>query len=319
MSTATRVPETSSMRGGELSADDASTTLRRYRIPRLMVNSFVRFRYGDGFTHARALGLQLCLAIIPLAIATVGLAGSLHQAKLARLLTGTVQHLTPGQGKGPVNQALEQASQGSALALVFGLLAGLVSLTTAMGQVERGANRVYGVERDHPSKQKYVRAAVLAVTAGLAALLGFVIIVGGGAISDALSDTYGASGGLHGAWSALRWPLGILLTLVAITALLKYAPRRRQPGYSWLAVGAAVGLILWLIFSVLLGLYVSGSGGSGSIYGQLPGVFALLVWANLTSLALFLGIAFAAQLEAVRAGVPQPAHVDPELVSTAPR
>jgi hypothetical protein len=30
------------------------------------------------------------------------------------------------------------------------------------------------------------------------------------------------------------------------------------------------------------------------------------VWAFLTALALFLGVAFAAQLEAVRAGVPQP-------------
>jgi hypothetical protein len=33
----------------------------------------------------------------------------------------------------------------------------------------------------------------------------------------------------------------------------------------------------------------------------LTGIFALLLWANLASVALFLGVAFAAQLEAVRA------------------
>jgi hypothetical protein len=43
----------------------------------------------------------------------------------------------------------------------------------------------------------------------------------------------------------------------------------------------------------------------------LTGIFALLLWANLSSVALFLGIAFAAQLEAVRAGVPTPATDDP--------
>jgi uncharacterized BrkB/YihY/UPF0761 family membrane protein len=43
----------------------------------------------------------------------------------------------------------------------------------------------------------------------------------------------------------------------------------------------------------------------------LTGIFALLLWANLSSVALFLGVAFAAQLEAVRAGAPTPASDDP--------
>ena len=37
----------------------------------------VRFRFGDGFSHARALGLQLCLAPVPLLIALNGLASKL--------------------------------------------------------------------------------------------------------------------------------------------------------------------------------------------------------------------------------------------------
>jgi uncharacterized BrkB/YihY/UPF0761 family membrane protein len=37
---------------------------------------------------------------------------------------------------------------------------------------------------------------------------------------------------------------------------------------------------------------------------------ALLLWANLTGIALFLGIAFTAQLEARRVGAPGPAEPD---------
>jgi hypothetical protein len=37
---------------------------------------------------------------------------------------------------------------------------------------------------------------------------------------------------------------------------------------------------------------------------------ALLLWANLTGIALFLGLAFAAQLEAQRVGVTEPALAD---------
>ena len=56
MSTATRVPETARMPGEELDASDARTALRRFGRRRLAVESFRRFRYGDGFSHARAVG-----------------------------------------------------------------------------------------------------------------------------------------------------------------------------------------------------------------------------------------------------------------------
>ena len=103
----------------------------------------------------------------------------------------------------------------------------------------------------------------------------------------------------------------------AWTALRRYGRwhlvrDRCQPKYSWLAVGAAVALVLWVGLSLLLALYAKHSSTFGSLYGPITGVFALLVWANLTALALFLGVAFAAQLEAARAGRPVPSTPDPE-------
>ena len=73
-----------------------------------------------------------------------------------------------------------------------------------------------------------------------------------------------------------------------------------------------MALTLWLLFTYALSIYVQTSGSFGSTYGPLTGVMALLLWAYLTSIALFLGIAFCAQLEAVRAGVREPEAGDPE-------
>ena len=84
MGTAHRVPETVTISGDELSADDALTALRRYGRWNLVKNSFIRFRYADGFTNARALALQFCLSFIPLVIAVVGLSSALHQEKVGR-------------------------------------------------------------------------------------------------------------------------------------------------------------------------------------------------------------------------------------------
>lgn len=318
MASVTRVPQTRTMAGDELSADDARTTLRHYGSWHLVRDAFVRFRYGDGFSHARALGLQLVLSLVPLGIAFVGLSSTIRADKIATVLREVLLRVTPGSTDEIVRRTLAQGQQtagrGSQVALWLGLAVAMVALTTSMGQVERGANRIYGIGRDRPAPAKYGRAALMALSAGLLSLLGFLVIVAGGTVGNVLTRVYGWSDAQHTAWQVLRFPAGILVALGAFTLLIERSPRRRQPGWSWIAIGAGVSLVLWVLFTYALSLYLQTSGSFGSTYGPLTGVMALLIWSYLTSIALFLGIAFCAQLEAVRAGVRDPERGDPEAV-----
>jgi uncharacterized BrkB/YihY/UPF0761 family membrane protein len=75
-------------------------------------------------------------------------------------------------------------------------------------------------------------------------------------------------------------------------------------------VGAGLATVLWWLVSLLLAAYAAESREFGVTYGPLTGVMALLLWANLTEVALFVGVAFAAQLEARRVGVSGPALED---------
>ena len=316
MGTSSRVPETITISGDELSADDAVTTLRRYGRWNLVKDSFIRFRYADGFSHARALALQMCLSFIPLIIAVVGLASAVHQQKVGQVIIQTVAGVLPGKDQADMVEQAAQRTQdqgvtGGHVALWLGLLAAIVALTTAMGQIERGANRIYGIERDRPALRKYGRALLMALTAGLLLQLGFVVIIAGDALGEALAAAYGLGGTFQTLWTIGSWPLGVVLAWASFTVVIERAPRRRQPGYSWLAFGSGVSIALWLLLTGLLALYVVKSASFGSTYGPLTGIFALLLWANLSSVALFLGVALAAQLEAVRAGVPEPTSGDP--------
>lgn len=315
MSSVTRVPQTRTMQEADLSADDARRTLRHYGRLALVRNSFVRFRYGDGFSHSRALALQLVLSLVPLGIAFVGLASVVRAEGLGAVLREVVLRITPGSTDEIVRQTLEKGQQQGEhgeVALWVGLGVAVLALTLSMGQVERGANRIYGIQRDRPAVRKYARAVVLALSAGLLSVVGFLVIVAGGVVGRVLADRYGWTDAQAAIWAAVRFPLGILLALAAFTLMIERSPRRRQPGWSWIAIGAGVALTLWVLFTYLLSLYVQTSGSFGSTYGPLTGVIALLLWANLTSIALFLGIAFCAQLEAVRAGVTEPERGDPE-------
>jgi YihY family inner membrane protein len=320
VSTSTRVPETSNLSGDELDASDARTTLRRFGRQRLAIESFRRFRHGDGFSHARALGLQFVLALIPMTIALVGLSSVVHAEELGKALRTALVGLAPGSSdqlvRDTLTQGMSQADAGP-LALWLGLATALVALTTAMGQVERGANRIYGIQRDRPSAAKYARAAALAIVAGVPMMLGFLVLLAGEKAITALAEAYAWSGPMTDVLLLVRWPIGLLLDLLAITALMRWAPRRRQPGFSWMTVGSAVALLLWVLFTWLLGMFVTASGSFGAVYGPLTAFMALVIWAMLSGVALLLGIAFAAQLEAVRAGVTDGALPDPEQ-STPP-
>jgi YihY family inner membrane protein len=302
MSTATSVPETY-----ELEGDDALRTLRSTGWGQLVKDSFVRFRAADGTSHSRSLAFQVMLTLLPFMIAVVGLATAMNVDQLRQLLTQTVDRLAPGPAGQIFTQAISQgaksAVRGGLWALLLGAGAALASATVAMGQIERGANRLYGVEQDRPTADKYWNGFKLACTAGVLTVAAFMLIVAGTDVAKAA----GLSGVVKGLWTLLRWPLSIGFVVVAFALLFRAAPRRHQPSWSWLAVGSGVSVLLWFVFTGLLALYLDASSGTfGRTYGPLTGIIAILIWTFLTSLAIYLGLAFAAQLEAVRAGVPGP-------------
>lgn len=301
------------MPGDKLSADDAFHALWHYGRWPLLHDAFVRFRYGDGFSHSRAFAFQLCLAIVPFLIALSGLATDLGVEDGGRIVADTVIALTPGASEPLVAELLiddDRTEEAGELALALGLITGLFALTSAMAQIERGANRIYGVERDRPALRKYARATVLALIAGLPALFGFLLLVAGRAAGDSAQEHLALSHGLRVAWDVVRWPLSLVLIIFAVGLLFRHSVRRNQPALSWLLFGAVVSTVLWWLASLLLAGYIRFSEGFGATYGPLTAMMALLLWANLTGIAIFLGLAFAAQLEARRVGVQRPALED---------
>jgi YihY family inner membrane protein len=283
----------------DLTAHDAWHAVRTVRWS-FVKQAVARFRFGDGFSHSRALALQLSLAFIPLVIATVGLSGALDSDDLGRVLRRTIIALSPG-GSGELIRDTLEREEGSRAALWLGLAFAIATLTTAMGQVKRGANRIYGIARDRPSWRKYGRALGMTVIAGLPAMgRGSGMILAGSAFGDAVEAVYRWD---DNTVTAVSLPLGVLLVLWSIIAMLRLAPRRRQPGWAWLALGAAIAMVLWSVFTGLLAAYVQLSASFGVVYGPLTGVIALLLWTQLTSVAILFGLAVTAQLESRHVGV----------------
>lgn len=300
MSTATTVPETF-----ELTGDDARETLRTTGTGRLLGDAFVRLRYADGFSHARSMAFLLSILLVQGTVALVGLASALGSGRLSHGIVSLVHQLAPGPAGRVLTQAVRQARENGAsgryLALTFGTLGTLVSGTTAMGQLERGLNRLYGVEQDRPAVQKYGRAFALTVSVGVLLSAAFFAVGFGAAVGKSIDGSMWTT-----LWGWVRWPVAVAAMSAAMALLFRWCPHRRQPGWSWLLFGGTVSMALWFAVTLAMGVMFHLSHSFGETYGPLAGIVALQIWCLLSSIGVLYGGAVAAQLEAVRAGVPEP-------------
>jgi uncharacterized BrkB/YihY/UPF0761 family membrane protein len=263
-------------------------------------DAFARLRAADGFSHARSLAFALSLVCVQGLIALVGLAVELGQTAFSRTIRGAIDYAVPGPAGGLLERTFVQAQrvglEHRALPLMLGLAGTLITATTATGQLIRGFNRLYGIEKDGPFVHKYARAFALTLVVGVA-LIGAVAAL---TVGRDLSR-HGPAGG-HVAWQWLRWPVSLTLAAAAFGAVLRWAPLRRQPRWSWLVFGGAVGVAGWVLVTLAFSIAFRASSSFGQVYGALAGVVALQLWTFASAVAIFFGAAVTAQLEAVRSG-----------------
>jgi uncharacterized BrkB/YihY/UPF0761 family membrane protein len=99
-----------------------------------------------------------------------------------------IQASAPGPTSGLLTSAVEQATRVGRhhryLPLTVGLVGTVVTATMAMGQLERAMNRIYGIERDRPFAEKYKRALLLALSAGVVIATAFGLLAFGRGLVD---------------------------------------------------------------------------------------------------------------------------------------
>lgn len=292
MTTASTVPET------RFGRNRAKETLREAGLAGMLRDSFARFRTADGTTHTRALAHSAVLTGVPALVAVIGMASEFNMTDFQDVLKHSFQRLAPGTSGSLLDSAFRQGSEGNGgYALLVGSILAAVSGTLSFLQIERGFNRIYGIADDHDLPARLRQGLFLAATAGTMLGISFVLLAAGGALGEALAQGR-ASERLSTLLTILRWPVGLLLTFAALTLIFKRSPARRQPGAGWLQSGTVLATLLWFAFSVLLGIYYNVNDQLGQALGPLLGIIAVMTWAYATGLALFLGAAFAAELEA---------------------
>ncbi|BAH51464.1 YihY/virulence factor BrkB family protein [Rhodococcus opacus] len=259
---------------------------------------------------AAALTYYAVLSLFPALLAMVSLLGVFGQGQRT---TDTVLQIVDDLGpssavdtlRDPITQLVQTPSAGAAL--ILGLLGAVWSASGYIGAFGRAMNRIYEVEEGRPVwKLRPLQLLVTLVGLVLVALAALMLAISG-PVARSVGDAIGFGDTALTVWNIARWPFILGVVIVAVAILYYVTPNVQQPKFRWVSAGALVGIVTWILVSVLFGLYVSNFGSYNKTYGSLAGVIVFLLWLWITNLALLFGAELDAELERGRelqAGLP---------------
>ncbi|MDA8166119.1 MAG: YihY/virulence factor BrkB family protein [Desulfobacteraceae bacterium] len=236
------------------------------------------------------------MAIFPALAAMVSIYGLVADpGEIQQELSG-VKAILPQEAYGIITHQLQTLTSKSGTlgwGALIGILLALWSAASGMKALINALNIAYEEEES----RGFIRLNLIALLLTLASVVFVLVALGLIAALPVLLDTLGMPAWLAAVLAWGRWPLLLLLVILALGFIYRYAPDRNEPRWRWVTVGSATAAVLWLAGSGLFSFYVSHFGSYNRTYGSLAAIVILLLWFYLSSFAVLVGAELNAEME----------------------
>jgi membrane protein len=277
--------------------------LSRRDFAAIAVRAFKEFRNDHMTNIAAALAYYAFLAIPAALLIAVGVFGLVASPNGVSTVVDKLHGIVPDEARtlleGSLTNLTQRQGTGIAVLIVGGALA-LWSLTGAMQNLMWALNIAY----DREEGRGFVRRRMIGLVMLTFALLGFALAFGvlvlGPQLSTWIGNAMGAETLVKVTWYAAEWPLLVCGLLLAFAGLMYLGPNVEHPRWSFLSLGAALALLVWLAASAAFAFYVSRFGSYNKAWGSLAAVVVMLTWLWLSAAALLFGAEVNAEAERSR-------------------
>jgi len=254
---------------------------------------------------AQALAFSTFMAIPAVLLVVLGVFTLVAGPQTITSLMNHFGSVMPQQATKLLGDSLTRLSQHRSAGVtmtVVGFVLAIWSTTGAMTSYMAGLNVAYGREETRSFVRKRVLALVMAACIGGAFLLVAVLLILGPVIQHHLGRALGIPGAFGYIWWAAQWPILLVGLLAAFATLLYLGPNVEVRRWSFLTVGTAATVGVWLAISGLFAFYTSHFGSYNKAWGSLAAVIVMLTWLWLSSLALLFGAELNAEADRTRNG-----------------
>jgi membrane protein len=253
---------------------------------------------------AAALAYYAFLAIPAVLLVAVGafslFAGPDAVSSIVERLSGVIPREAVTLVQDALVRVTEQRAGVSVTMSIVGIVLALWSLTGAMQTLMWALNEAYDREETRGFIKRRLTGLIMVVLLLVAFALAFGLLVLGPHLSGWIGSAVGADAFVQWLWWTAQWPILLLGLLLAFATILYLGPDVDHPRWSFLTIGTAFAVVIWLAASGAIALFASRFGSYDKTWGSLAIVIIMLTWLWLSSLALLLGAEVNAEAERSR-------------------
>ncbi|MDW6020567.1 YihY/virulence factor BrkB family protein [Mesorhizobium sp. BAC0120] len=261
----------------------------------IIKHTFSKFSENRILSVSAGVTYYLLLAVFPGLAALVSLYGLFSDpATIPQQLDALAGFLPQGAMDLIRGQLQRLAShRSSALGLGF-----LIGLATALWSTSAGMKALFdalNVVHDEVEKRSYLKLTSMALLFTLGVIVFSLLALAGVVVVPVVLNLVGL-GPLAGTlMKLLRWPLLLIIAMLALAVFYYYGPSRTHRIWRWISLGSALASLAWVAVSVLFSWYVQNFGSYDKTYGSLGAAVGFMTWLWLSTTVFLLG----AQLDAV--------------------
>ncbi len=178
------------------------------------------------------------------------------------------------------------------LAFLLSLLLSVWSANAGMKALFDGLNIAY----DEDEKRNIVRLTVLTYLFTFCALI-FLTLVAGLLVALPLAFKLLGLGELEGVWIPLRWLILFGVAAAGFSVVYRHAPCRAKARWRWVTAGGMFAAGFWLIGSLGFSWYVNNIAQHDATYGSLGAVVGFMMWIWFSVMVVLIGAELNAEIE----------------------
>jgi membrane protein len=259
--------------------------------------AFAEFR-GDRITLiAAGVAFYMLLALFPALAAFVSLYGFVADPVTIADQIAFLGTLLPSGSLDLIRAQLESLATQDQAALSFGFVSGLA---LAMWSANNGIKTLFealNVAYEEREKRSFIKLNLVSLLFTLGAIvIGILFIIGVGVV-PAMLAIVGFAGHQEALISLLRWPVLVVASTLAISALYRFGPSREFAKWRWVSWGSTISAVLWLVASILFSWYLGNFANYNVTYGSLGAVIGFMMWTWISVVILLAGAEFNAEME----------------------
>ena len=257
----------------------------RHKLVFRTVGSFLQH---DGMTSSAALAFYFLMSLLPFLIFLASALALLPIPDLSIRMVSLVRHFVPAETMPLAESMLISTMDSSGKLLSIGFVLTIISASNAFAAANDSLHTIFDKENTLSFWGSRIRAIGTTFVIGGLTVVALGAMLLGPNFAKLFEHVLRINHTVVWLWPVARYIIAIGGALAALE-MLYYMGSGRSHSFGKQMPGSVFAVMVWLLSSALLGIYLREFASFNAMYGTLASFIVLMMWLQITAIAILLG------------------------------